>query len=292
MDWFRWWHGTLNDPKFKWVARKSGCQFTAVITLWVALLERASSVTDGDADVTRGDVTGFDCDAHDALFDVDDGVCARIYEAFVAKGLIENDRIVKWGIRQSKREDSSAERMRALRERRKSTSQVTNGDADVTSGDARVTQGDAKRREEERRETIEANASVDSAAPAASVDLLGSPTTPQSMVCPAERIVQAYHELMPDNPRVKVLNGARRRSIAARWKEAARLTCKPFGYSTVADGIEAWRRFFTVCAASPFLTGKAKPQPGKPPFVADIDFLTSPDGFAKCLENKYHRDAA
>lgn len=31
---------------------------------------------------------------------------------------------------------------------------------------------------------------------------------------------------------------------------------------------------------------------GKPPFVADIDFIFSPGGFAKTLENKYHRDAA
>lgn len=110
--------------------------------------------------------------------------------------------------------------------------------------------------------------------------------------CPAEKIVDAYHRLMPDNPRCKVLNTARKGAIKARWTEAAKLTCKPFGYSSASSGIAAWEAFFAICAESPFLTGRANAQPGKPPFLADIDFLMSPLGFAKCLENKYHREAA
>ena len=110
--------------------------------------------------------------------------------------------------------------------------------------------------------------------------------------CPADVIVSLYHELMPLNPVVKVMNEARRKAIRARWREAALLECAPFGYKDREGGISAWRKFFEVCAESDFLTGKAQAQPGKPPFVADIDFLMSPSGFAKCLENKYHREAA
>ena len=109
--------------------------------------------------------------------------------------------------------------------------------------------------------------------------------------CPSEKIVEAYHRLMPENPKCKVLNTARRGKIKARWNEAAKLTCKPFGYSTMQDGVAAWEAFFAICAESAFLTGKAKPQPGKPPFLAGIDFLMSPDAFARCLENHYHREA-
>jgi hypothetical protein len=97
---------------------------------------------------------------------------------------------------------------------------------------------------------------------------------------------------MPHNPQCKVLNAARRGSIKARWNEAAKLTCHPFGYSTTSDGIAAWEAFFSICAESAFLTGRAKPQEGKPPFFADIDFLMSPAKFAKCLENFYHREVA
>lgn len=127
---------------------------------------------------------------------------------------------------------------------------------------------------------------------AADAAVTGNSVTEQKPSCPAEEIVSLYHQAMPDNPRVRVLNDARRKTIRARWKEAASLNCKPFGYSEREEGLTAWRRFFEVCAESDFLTGRASPQPGKPPFVADIDFLMSPAGFAKCLENKYHREVA
>ncbi|CAK1286415.1 Replication protein 15 [Burkholderia pseudomallei] len=187
--------------------------------------------------------------------------------------------------------------------------------------DASDTRAQGKGKEGKGKEgNEEANASVDSGAGAppvdptgdgrgegdetgasgpAAADLLGDEVDDGGdsagavrLMCPVERIVAAYHHHMPDNPRVKVLNDKRKRAIAARWREASKLDCKPFGYSTVEAGLNAWRAFFTVCAQSEFLTGKARAQPGKPPFIADIDFLMSPEAFAKCLENKYHRDAA
>ena len=120
--------------------------------------------------------------------------------------------------------------------------------------------------------------------------VVSKPTTDQMPVCPANDIVSLYHELMPSNPRCKILNAARKRTIRVRWKEAALLSCAPFGYSSRDDGLAAWRKFFEVCAESDFLTGRAEASPGRVPFVADIDFLMSPSGFAKILENKYHRE--
>ena len=76
---------------------------------------------------------------------------------------------------------------------------------------------------------------------------------------------------MPDNPKCVVLNDARRRAIRSRWKEAAR-HLRAVRLLDRADGLKAWGEFFSVCAASDFLTGKAPPQKGKPPFIADIDF--------------------
>lgn len=127
---------------------------------------------------------------------------------------------------------------------------------------------------------------------AADAAVNGKPATEKMPTCPAEEIVSLYHEAMPLNPPVKNLNDARKKAIRARWKEAALLHCKPFGYNNREDGLKAWRNFFEVCAESEFLTGRASAQQGKPPFVADIDFLISPSGFTKCIENKYHREAA
>ncbi|HHT8992794.1 TPA: hypothetical protein ACT5B2_003839 [Burkholderia cenocepacia] len=304
MDWFRWWHGTVTDPKFQWVARKSGQSVASVLAVWAVVLETGSNATQGNADATRGNVASLQCEDWDVALGLDDGAVQSIYDAMVAKGLIEDSRIVAWDARQPKREDggdpntgalSSTERSRLHREKKRR--EATQGN-DMQRSATHAT--DLQRTEEIREESKpkEANASVDSAAAATVVDLLGAAVATgtdsesAALHCPIARIVKAYHDLMPDNPRVKVLNDKRKRAIAARWREASKLDCKPFGYSTVDDGLRAWRAFFSVCAQSDFLTGKAKAQPGKPPFIADIDFLMSPEAFAKCLENKYHRDAA
>ncbi|UXC38266.1 hypothetical protein [Cupriavidus gilardii] len=162
MDWFRWWHGSLTDPKFQWVAKKSGHGLATVIALWVAILEHASTVTHGDAGVTNGDesptrgsIAGLDCESLDVLFDLDDGSCASILASMEAKGLIADGRVANWERRQPRREDSSAERTREYRARKRAEK---SGDAPTnieTSGDACVTHCDApdKSREEEIRTT-------------------------------------------------------------------------------------------------------------------------------------------
>lgn len=309
MDWFRWWHGTVTDPKFQWVARKSGQTVASVLAVWAVVLEIASNATQGNENATRGNVASLQCEDWDVALGLDDGSVAKIYAAMEVKGLIKDFQIVAWDHRQPKREDagnpntgalSSTERSRLYRERKKREATERDEMQRDATHETTMQHLDKSREESKPRE---ANASVDSDADAPPVDLLGDSNVgtvtaqfgesdASSLQCPVERIVKAYHELMPDNPRVKVLNDARRRSIAARWREAAKLTCKPFGYATVADGMEAWRDFFQVCAQSKFLTGRANPKPGQPPFIADIDFLMSPSGFAKCLENRYHRDAA
>lgn len=138
---------------------------------------------------------------------------------------------------------------------------------------------------------LSANASVHSL-PAEDLLEDGNSIKTSPLTCPSAEIVALYHECMPDNPRCKILNDARKGAIRARWREAAALAHEPFGYTTRSEGMAAWKSFFQVCAESDFLTGKATPQPGRPPFLAEIDFIMSPQGFAKCLENKYHRTAA
>lgn len=108
--------------------------------------------------------------------------------------------------------------------------------------------------------------------------------------CPVGSLVDLYHELMPENPRVKILNNTRKANIRQRWKEAAILDCQPFGYKTKSEGLAAWREFFKICSGSSFLIGLSTPQPDKPPFIADIDFIFRPSKFACILENKYHRE--
>lgn len=148
---------------------------------------------------------------------------------------------------------------------------------------------EGKEGRERKGKEKEAYASVNSDGKPSDVDLLGDKQENQ-LKCPVGHIVDAYHAAMPLNPQVKVLNDARKKMIAARWREASKMKVKPFGYDTISGGLEAWKQFFEVCSTSLFLTGRAKAQQGRPPFVADIDFLMSPSGFASTLENKYHKE--
>ncbi len=138
MDWFRWWHGTVTDPKFKAVARLSGQPLAHVLAVWAALLEHASNVTLCNDDVTRGDVTNVDCNALDAHFDFSDGVVQSILDALKERRMVVDGRIASWQKRQPKKEDSSVERVRKYREKKqKSTNNKTkctdvNGDSNET----------------------------------------------------------------------------------------------------------------------------------------------------------------
>jgi hypothetical protein len=107
--------------------------------------------------------------------------------------------------------------------------------------------------------------------------------------CPHDRIIELYHELMPTNPRVLEWNDTRRGYLRARWREKAKPNGRTQGYTTTDAGITFWRRFFAYCAESKFLTGQSDGRPGRPPFVADLEWLMKPGNFAKVIEGKYHQ---
>lgn len=112
IDWFRWHHGSVTDPKFQLIARKSGARLGDVISVWAFVLEAASADTD------RGSVGNIDCEAIDCLLCADDGTTAKIIEAMEVRGLIVAGRVSSWEKRQPKREredDRSSDRVKAFR---------------------------------------------------------------------------------------------------------------------------------------------------------------------------------
>lgn len=117
MAWLRWHEGTVNDPKFMVVSRKSGQPVGFVLAVWAMLLERASSADE------RGSIGGFDCESADAVMGMPDGAACAIVQAMQDKGLISEDFVCRWAERQPLRERSdeapSTERVRKHRERQK-----------------------------------------------------------------------------------------------------------------------------------------------------------------------------
>lgn len=93
---------------------------------------------------------------------------------------------------------------------------------------------------------------------------------------PSAEIVSLYHEKLPMLPKVEKLTKARIGYIRQRWGEDL-------------PTLEAWGNFFDDVAGSMFLTGRAPARDGKPPFRADLEWLTRPGNFAKIAEGKYHR---
>lgn len=145
IDWFRWHHGSVTDPKFQLVARKAGARLGDVITVWAFVLEKAS------ADADRGTIGELDFETIDFLLGAEDGTTVRILDAMTARGLIEGSRIAAWEKRQPKREredDTAAERKRQQRAREAEESNVT--PCHTTSH--QETPREEKSREEEKKE--------------------------------------------------------------------------------------------------------------------------------------------
>lgn len=117
MDWFRWHHGSVTDPKFQLVAKKAGVKPADVLAVWACLLEEASQAED------RGNPGQVDFDALDCLLGFEDGTALRIYTRMNERGLFSDDgRVEAWERRQPKREredDNSTERSKAFRERQR-----------------------------------------------------------------------------------------------------------------------------------------------------------------------------
>lgn len=142
MDWFRWHHGSVNDPKFQLVAKRAGASVAEVVAVWACLLEAASSADE------RGNVGSPDFEAIDCAMGLEEGKAALIHAAMIARNLVsEHGTVTKWNCRQPRRErddDGSAARVRAFRGR---GGGVTPEDAT----DNHVTPRNAKKRPEESR---------------------------------------------------------------------------------------------------------------------------------------------
>lgn len=142
MDWFRWWHGTANDPKFRLVARDSNIPVASVIGVWAVILESAS------LNNPRGTIE-IDFEVLEYQIGIDNA--KKIIDSMCKRGMLvdvtpcnanvtpcSNDvtlqnvtrfyNVKNWEKRQPKREreDDSAERVRKHREAAKALKENNN----------------------------------------------------------------------------------------------------------------------------------------------------------------------
>lgn len=102
--------------------------------------------------------------------------------------------------------------------------------------------------------------------------------------CPYERIVELYHEVLPELPKTVVLTNKRRGWINARW----RAVCVSEGVSAQKEGLEFFKGYFELVKESPFLLGLKSPGKGHSRvFKADLEWLMNESNFTKVIEGKY-----
>lgn len=92
---------------------------------------------------------------------------------------------------------------------------------------------------------------------------------------PYQKIIDLYHEVLPELRPVIKINSTRQANIRQRWK------------NDLPD-LDEWRKYFEHVRRSPFLMGKSPPSQGRKVFIADIDFLINGTNAVKIAEGKYH----
>ncbi len=94
-----------------------------------------------------------------------------------------------------------------------------------------------------------------------------------------QQIIDAYHEILPDLPPVKVWTARRKQLLGARIDENT-ARGKP------ADTIGYWRDVFQLVAASDFLCGRTH-SAGREPFRCSLEWLLCPNNYPKVIEGQY-----
>lgn len=95
---------------------------------------------------------------------------------------------------------------------------------------------------------------------------------------PFQKIVNKYHEILPELPKCEILNKTRQGYIRQRWLD------KDHGLNS----LEEWENFFKYIRQSNFLMGKVNGSGDKPPFRANLEWVTKPTNYTKIYEGKYH----
>jgi len=101
--------------------------------------------------------------------------------------------------------------------------------------------------------------------------------------CPHTEIINIYHEVLPELPRVVSWNKTRESYLKQRWRQMfVEFECKD-----TEDGLDWFRNdFFVFVKGSKFLTGKVVSKDRKP-FLADLEWMIKPTNFTKIIERKY-----
>lgn len=101
--------------------------------------------------------------------------------------------------------------------------------------------------------------------------------------CPHQQIIDIYHQVLPELPKVISWNKTREAHLKQRWRELfTEFECK-----STDEALDWFRNdFFQFIKNSKFLTGKTQSKDRRP-FLADLEWVIKPTNFTKIIERKY-----
>lgn len=108
----------------------------------------------------------------------------------------------------------------------------------------------------------------------------------QIPACPVQKIVDLYHEILPELPAVVAMTPKRESQIKARWKQKINVP-GPNGTRELREcwNLEFWARYFRFIRKNKFLMGQTQPSKGyEKPFIANLEWLTNSTNFVNVLE--------
>ncbi len=98
----------------------------------------------------------------------------------------------------------------------------------------------------------------------------------ETPVCPHKEIIEAYHRILPELPRVIQWTDARKAFLQLRWRE-----------DTERQSLDWWQMFFRQVSKSDFLMGRVDCK-DQESFQANLEWLIRPSNFVKVLEGNYN----
>lgn len=105
--------------------------------------------------------------------------------------------------------------------------------------------------------------------------------------CPVKEIVAMYHDILPEHPRVEIINAQRRGAINARWAEIGNRLKEKGSEDSREARLEYMKHVFLKASRSSFLTGRVVGRDGKT-YMVTLDKLMSPSGFIGVIEGRYN----
>lgn len=104
--------------------------------------------------------------------------------------------------------------------------------------------------------------------------------------CQTEKIVELYHAVLPELPKVKLMNDKRKKAIAGFWRWVL-TSKKPDGTRRATTSVEAleWMgSYFGRARHNDFLMGRGTKAPGHEGWECSLDFLLTDKGMQHVIE--------